>query len=694
MQRFRFLFLVLNLVCASLLLAPPMQAQPASAPASTPATEITLGQSIVPLNGPWKFHIGDNPAWADPNFDDSGWETVDLTPKSGSFGPIAGLAGYVPGWTAKGHPGYSGYAWYRIRVRVAAPAGQKLALTGPANVDDAYQVFADGRLLGGFGKFPQSGPPVMYESQPRIFALPQPQENPAGTRVLAFRVWMDPSTLTTDPDAGGMHTAPLLGEAGVVRARYQLDWLAQVRASGSAPIDAAIFLLLAVLALSLRLFDPADPVYLWLAGLFLLIAADTLVFALGVWTELLSGETVSLLLHVLLRPLILGGWAMLWWVWFRLRRPPWVPLLIAGLVLVYGLADGVAEHLLLAGLPAAAVPAFHALSLAARLLFLALLVWIVVRGVWQQGREGWLALPAVVLVGIAQFETELRLLHLRVNWFPFGVVVTLGQIALFLLVGAIGALLVRRALLSVRRQREMTLDVKQAQEVQQVLIPMALPPVPGLTIESEYRPAQQVGGDFFQILPNPADESVLLVAGDVTGHGLQAGMLVALIVGAIRNQASHSHDPLIMLQKLNERLLGREQANATCLALRIGRDGACTLANAGHLPPYVNGKEIPMPGALPLGMIEGAEFSLMNFRVNEGDRLILMSDGVAEAMDEDGQIFGFERINELLQKNLTAAQIADATQKFGQQDDITVLLVVREAKVAERTEAEPALAIG
>jgi hypothetical protein len=81
---------------------------------------VTLGQSIYPLNGPWKFTIGDSPIdsvthqplWAEPTFNDSHWETVDLTPPDGSFDPILGISGYVPGWTAKGHPGYTGYACF------------------------------------------------------------------------------------------------------------------------------------------------------------------------------------------------------------------------------------------------------------------------------------------------------------------------------------------------------------------------------------------------------------------------------------------------------------------------------------------------------------------------------------------------------------------------------------------------------
>ena len=222
-------------------------------------------------------------------------------------------------------------------------------------------------------------------------------------------------------------------------------------------------------------------------------------------------------------------------------------------------------------------------------------------------------------------------------------------------------------------------DVKQAQEVQQVLIPEELPRVAGLTIESEYRPAREVGGDFFQIIPHANDGSVLIVVGDVTGKGLQAGMLVALIVGAIRAEAAHSNDPLTALNALNQRLCGRGEAHATGLALRVAQDGAVTLANAGHLPPYLNGKELPMEGALPLGMSPTAKFSLMHFQLAPGDRLLLMSDGVVEAQDKDGQLFGFDRVNKLLQQPITAAEIAAAAQNFGQQDDILVLRITREA---------------
>jgi serine phosphatase RsbU (regulator of sigma subunit) len=207
--------------------------------------------------------------------------------------------------------------------------------------------------------------------------------------------------------------------------------------------------------------------------------------------------------------------------------------------------------------------------------------------------------------------------------------------------------------------------------VQQYLIPAQLPATPGFAIESEYRPAREVGGDFFQVLPQPADGSLLIVVGDVAGKGVEAGMLAALIVGAIRTSAAFTSDSGRILSLLNERLRG--SGLATCLALRIEPGGAATLANAGHLPPYLNGQEMAIEGSLPLGAVAGIEFPVSRFQFSGGDSLILMTDGVAEARDAQGRLFGFERIRELLRDGTGGAALAAAAQGFGQQDDITVL---------------------
>jgi serine phosphatase RsbU (regulator of sigma subunit) len=332
-------------------------------------------------------------------------------------------------------------------------------------------------------------------------------------------------------------------------------------------------------------------------------------------------------------------------------------------------------------IPHSLVAVFHVASGVVRLVLLAFLAFIVGKGIRDQGKEGWLVLPAVVLMAFGQFQSELISLRLHGTFFAFGNVIFYSEAADLALAAVIALLLLRRLLLSVRRQRQMALDVKQAQELHLVLMPREQPPIPGLAIETEYRPAREVGGDFFQIVQHPTDGSVLIVAGDVVGKGLRAGMLVALLVGAIRTATDTSLDPEFVLGVLNKRLLRRGDSQATCLALSIAKDGEAALANAGHMAPYLNAEALPMEGALPLGMIEGAEPSLMRFKLAVGDKLLLMSDGIAEAMDAEGQLFGFERVQELVRSAKSAAVVAAEAQRFGQEDDISVIFVTRTASL-------------
>ena len=213
----------------------------------------------------------------------------------------------MPGWAAKGHPGYWGYAWYRIRVHLQERPGEKLALAGPSDVDDAYQVFDNGELVGSFGDFTASTP-VVYYTQPMMFALSQPAGGNPGssTRVLAFRVWMHPNTLAGQPDVGGFHTAPVLGEAGAVAASYQIRWLELVRTYAFGAVQALLFALLAAMAFSLTLFDRSDRVYLWMGAVFLAEAAAAAELPFAVWTQHLS-TTVDRLFASLSRSAYIRG---------------------------------------------------------------------------------------------------------------------------------------------------------------------------------------------------------------------------------------------------------------------------------------------------------------------------------------------------------------------------------------------------
>ena len=132
--------------------------------------------------------------------------------------------------------------------------------------------------------------------------------------------------------------------------------------------------------------------------------------------------------------------------------------------------------------------------------------------------------------------------------------------------------------------------------------------------------------------------------------------------------------PARILAALN-RVLSESNTLTTCQAVWFGADGAVVLANAGHLPPFLNTQEVTLPGALPLGVAQDVSYEEIRLFLHPGDRLLMLSDGVAEARRPSGELFGFERVHNL--SSQSAFYIADAAKEFGQTDDITVLTVRR-----------------
>jgi hypothetical protein len=226
-----------------------------------------------------------------------------------------------------------------------------------------------------------------------------------------------------------------------------------------------------------------------------------------------------------------------------------------------------------------------------------------------------------------------------------------------------------------RDQVQTQAELESARTTQQILIPEDLPDIPGFRIESAYHPAQQVGGDFFQILPIAAG-GVLAVLGDVSGKGLPAAMNVALLVGTLRTLAETTTDPAEILTGLNRRLLGRSKGFTTAIAVRLTSVGEADLAIAGHLNPYLNGRELVLEAALPLGLTAEAVYGKTTLTLALDDTITLLTDGVLEARDAATQeLFGFDRT--LAISGLPAAEIAATAQKFGQEDDIAVLTLTR-----------------
>jgi phosphoserine phosphatase RsbU/P len=261
---------------------------------------------------------------------------------------------------------------------------------------------------------------------------------------------------------------------------------------------------------------------------------------------------------------------------------------------------------------------------------------------------------------------------------PFSI--SLDDVSGILSVFSLAIIMLLRSTSMSRRQAQLEGELAAAQEVQQILVPEHVESVSGFTVESIYEPAQQVGGDFFQILPD-GKGGLLVVVGDVAGKGLPAAMMVSVLVGAIRGIAGYTTDPSDLLANLNDRLIGRTQASfSTALAAHIDAGGLVTIANAGHLSPYLDGREVELPGSLPLGIVLHAHYETNQFHLAPGSRLTFYSDGVVEARNQKGELFGFERGKSM--STQPAAAIVDAAKQFGQEDDITVVTIARHAELA------------
>ncbi len=232
-------------------------------------------------------------------------------------------------------------------------------------------------------------------------------------------------------------------------------------------------------------------------------------------------------------------------------------------------------------------------------------------------------------------------------------------------------LLLRR--LSQDRREKLRLDseIEAARGIQQLLLSATLAPSADSSVDAVYLPAQEVGGDFYQVLPLP-DGELLVAVGDVSGKGLKAAMVVSMVVGVLR---SHKHlPPSALLAQINRALVGSLDGGfVTCVAARIDRAGRCLLANAGHPEPYADGCEVALDGGLPLGVTTEAAYTETDIRATS---LTFVSDGVVEAANAQRELFGFDRTRSISVRS--ACEIAEAARAWGQNDDITVVTVSRQ----------------
>jgi hypothetical protein len=410
------------LLVATLLWCIPVRCHAQSVPVS-----FTLGRSLLPLDGPWKFHTGDDAAWADPELDDSAWESVDLTAAPGAHDEDVGLTGYVAGWGARGHSGYYGYAWYRPRVAVTAPDTKSLRLSGPPAVDSAYQLFVNGQSLGECGRFTDAIPAV-FSIQPRIFTVPPSliHENGHASLLIAVRVWMGPWDL--GHNSGGIRIAPVLGDADSIDLLYRKQWLQTVSGYIVEVVEAAAFISLALMAAVLIAFEHSRAAYVWMCTALVLTAlyrANQAIFSWGQFETVHAYELISL---VLLIPLCQAAWVLAWRGWFRLRGR-WMSVTVGALTFVYVGAQFLAGSWFHGFFSHAAVAAIGLVITWTRIAFVLLVGSIPYQVVRQSGRKEWFSLIPLGLMSIGQFAQEISALGIQGIWFPYGTGVSRTQFA-------------------------------------------------------------------------------------------------------------------------------------------------------------------------------------------------------------------------------------------------------------------------
>jgi len=214
-----------------------------------------------------------------------------------------------------------------------------------------------------------------------------------------------------------------------------------------------------------------------------------------------------------------------------------------------------------------------------------------------------------------------------------------------------------------KNQQELNAEFEAARDLQLALV-QEPPAAPGFHLQTAYQPARQTGGDFFQFLPAP-DGALLVVVGDVSGKGFNAAMLVSVAIGALGHMASYQ--PADVLHHLNCSIMGKTcGAFITCCCALIKPNGHAVIANAGHIAPYLGTQPVELESGLPLGILPDVEYTEATLQLGE-QTLTLLSDGIVEAQNQKGELFGFDR---------TAAAIAKQAQDFGQEDDITVVQIL------------------
>jgi phosphoserine phosphatase RsbU/P len=270
--------------------------------------------------------------------------------------------------------------------------------------------------------------------------------------------------------------------------------------------------------------------------------------------------------------------------------------------------------------------------------------------------------------------------HFRLVSAPFALASE--PVGFLIFIAGIVYTLIRHTVRTQMRVASVNGELAAARQIQMSILPKAPPPIRGLDLEAIYAPASEVAGDFYDFVPID-ERSVGILVADVSGHGVPAALVASMLKVAVAGHTELARQPARLLQELNGFFCGKleRQFITACYALIEGEE--IKIASAGHPAPLlVRGnrtvEEITADGAL-IGRFRDARFSERSVPIRSGDRLVVYTDGITEALSAGGEMWGEERFHQSLAAGARAQQILDAVKSWSSmlQDDVTLVVARR-----------------
>jgi serine phosphatase RsbU (regulator of sigma subunit)/anti-sigma regulatory factor (Ser/Thr protein kinase) len=270
------------------------------------------------------------------------------------------------------------------------------------------------------------------------------------------------------------------------------------------------------------------------------------------------------------------------------------------------------------------------------------------------------------------------------------------------------AQLARQQQQEARERERLQQELRVARIIQETLLPKEVPTLPGWNLEAYWKPASAVSGDFYDFFEFP-DGKIGIVVADVTDKGIPAAMVMATTRSLLRTTAEQLESPGQVLARTNELLIPDIPRNmfVTCLYILLDPStGALVIANAGHNLPYkrtATGVEELNASGMPLGLMPEMQYDEVTASIQPGENLLLSSDGLVEAHNPAGEMFGFPRMKEIMQYHPDCEGLIQCMQDeldgftgedWEQEDDVTLVLIeYLDRRGAAFTRHDPALTL-